>query len=379
MPVFRDKDHYEQLLDRYMAGTASGEEVAELFAYIKETPEQDLFRQKILLVYEQATLSEEAAHVRWDEMFAKITGQQAPQRRSRLRALYWPAAAALVALLAGVYFLLQQRSAPPPLTDVLPAKAGTMLTLADGSMVMLDSVDNGLITAQGAAHVSFKDSGLVYDASGIPATGSTAYNTINTPRGRQFHLMLADGTEVWLNSASSVRYPVTFAGNSRTVEITGEAYFKVKHDAYKPFYVKVNGVVIEDLGTEFNVNGYTDEGNIKTTLLEGAVKIEHTVLKPGQQATVAQGKPGVQVSDVDTELSVAWKNGYFSFREATLEEVMRQLARWYDVEIEYQGGVANRRFGGKISRASTIEQAIQILKESDIHVEMKGKTITVLP
>jgi len=214
------------------------------------------------------------------------------------------------------------------------------------------------------------------------SANSLVYNTATTPRGGQYQFILSDGTKVWLNSASSIKYPVQFIGNERKVELTGEAYFEVVHNAKMPFRVVSNGQTVEDLGTHFNINAYNDENVIKTTLLEGSVKVSsaagNNTIKPGQQAVLNNGNISV-INDADLDAAVAWKNGFFYFDDNNIQEVMRQLARWYDVDIKCEGELPSRQFSGEISRNVKASQILDILSFKKIHYKIDGKSIVITP
>lgn len=267
-------------------------------------------------------------------------------------------------------------------TDIAPGGDKATLTLADGSVIVLDSTANGQIASQhGVVIVKKRNGELKYESAKAPV--AIAYNTMRTPRGGQYQLSLPDGTKVWLNAASSITYPVAFTGKERAVTITGEAYFEVTHNAAMPFRVVANEVKVEVLGTSFNISAYDDEAVTSTTLLKGSVKIGHTgqqaLLQPGQQAQ-ANATRGLQiVSNVNTEAVTAWKNGYFSFQHSDLPAIMRQLSRWYDVSVEYHGEVPKGKFGGDIGRNTNLSQVLTILEESNIHFRIEGKKIIVNP
>ncbi|MGV3509862.1 MAG: FecR family protein, partial [Sphingobacteriaceae bacterium] len=208
------------------------------------------------------------------------------------------------------------------------------------------------------------------------------YNTLSIPRGGQYKVVLPDGTQVWLNAASSLKYPTAFNGNERVVQLEGEAYFEVAKNAAQPFRVEVKDVKVTVLGTHFNINGYTDEAHIKTTLLEGSVKISkgpvQQLLHPGEQAITGKSST-IEVVKANSDEVLAWKNGYFNFHRSNLQEVMRQLSRWYDVDIKYEGKVPDREFGGEISRNSKASEVLKILELSDVHFRIEGEHIIVMP
>ena len=214
-------------------------------------------------------------------------------------------------------------------------------------------------------------------ASGV--AGPLSQNILTTERGKQAQLLLPDGTRVWLNAASSLSYPAAFNSRERTVTLTGEGYFEVVHNDKMPFRVKVGSREIEDLGTHFNVHAYASEPGFKTTLLEGSVRIGPVVLQPGEQASV-DDKGGVKVlKGADLEQAVAWKNGMFQFDHADLKVVMGELSRWYGVDVRFEGNAASRQFGGKISRLSSLQEALQVLELSKVHFRIEKKIIVVLP
>ncbi|MRG44847.1 DUF4974 domain-containing protein [Chitinophaga sp. SYP-B3965] len=300
-------------------------------------------------------------------------------RVRRINYRRWVAAAAvLMALATGFYFWSQRYLRQiPELAGITPGSTKAILTLADGSTVALDSAGNQVIR-QGSTAIRQQGGQLEYDVQG--ASKTEHFNTLVTPRGGQFRVTLPDGSKVWLNAASSLRYPTAFINNTRTVEITGEAYFEVTQDAQKPFKVKVNNQTeILVLGTEFNVNAYTDEPTINTTLLEGAVRINTQTLTPGQQAQVNTDGAIKLINDVDVSETVAWKNGIFSFNNADVRTVMRQMGRWYNIEINYEQAVYTAKFKGKIDRTLDLTDALEVLKKAGVNFKMEGRTLTVMP
>jgi ferric-dicitrate binding protein FerR (iron transport regulator) len=291
-----------------------------------------------------------------------------------LRRWGWVAACGLVLLAAGIYFQGRDQERHIPVsskTDVAPGGNKAILTLADGSVVTLDSAGHRTIM-QGLRQTGGR---LQYDARGNDNAG-ISYNTLATPRGGQFQVELPDGTVVWLNAASSLRYPTAFTGKERRVEVTGEAYFEVAKNAELPFRVNVDDrAEIEVLGTRFNVNAYKNEKHLKATLLQGSVRVNRVVLKPGQQALLAEN---IQVvNDPDLDKVMAWKNGVFNFEDASLEEVMRQLERWYDIQVVYENGIPNIRFGGKMSRNKTLGQLLRNLQDVGVHFRIEGEKLIV--
>jgi Fe2+-dicitrate sensor, membrane component len=302
------------------------------------------------------------------------------------------AVAIMVLMLAGAWWLT--RNNPPAntiaITDqkpapVVPGKTGAVLMLDDGSQIVLDSMGNGVVATQQGTLIQLKDGQLAYDKTGIDEE-MLAYNTLVTPKGREFKLVLPDGTAAWLNSGSSIRYPVRFHAKERLVYITGEVYFEVAHVKNSPFLVKVNisageAGTVEVLGTQFNINAY--ENVYRTTLLEGRVKVSsgtnrELYLQPNQQAIASPNQLIIDHSP-NIDKVMAWRRGFFNFDNAGLEEVMQQLARWYDIEVEYQSGIPDITFAGALSRGMTWSGVLRALEESKVHFKTAGRKIIILP
>jgi transmembrane sensor len=304
-----------------------------------------------------------------------------PARTARL----WPriaaAAAILVFMSIGGYFLLHkitnQQITQNQQQDLKPGGNKAILTLAGGRKIMLTNAPNGTIATQGSALVTKTDSGkLIY--SNNSATGAIAMNTMETPRGGTYYVELADGTKVWLNAASKLVYPSAFSGADREVTLTGEAVFAVKPNKAMPFHVKAEGHTFRDIGTEFNINTYADEPDIKATLLEGSMSADNTILKPGQQADITGAKIKV-INNVDTDEVTAWKDGYFQFNEENLESVMRKVSRWYDVDIEFQDArLKTQLFTWRVSRYKTIAPLLRKLELTGAaHFTIENKKIII--
>jgi ferric-dicitrate binding protein FerR (iron transport regulator) len=246
--------------------------------------------------------------------------------------------------------------------------------------VVLDSLHNGALPDQGGAKVLKTGEGrLVYQPE--KAAAKTVYNTIVIPSGGEYQVVLPDGTRVWVNAVSTLKFPTAFTGSTRRVELTGEAYFEVAPDSRRPFEVHSGSQTVRVLGTRFNVMAYDDEAVVRTTLLEGSVRVSSTsaqvVLHPGQQASLASASGDIHVSRVNVEAAVAWKNGLFRFDETDLKTIMRQISRWYDVEVEYSGPVTDRKFTGTMSRNVTLDHVLKVLALSDVHFKVEGRKITV--
>lgn len=267
-------------------------------------------------------------------------------------------------------------------SDIVPGSNRAVLILADGRQIVLDSSGNGVLSQQGGAIITKQDDRLLY-SPGNSNNNEAEINILSTPIGGQYKITLPDGSRVWLNAASSLKYPTFFKGNERKVEITGEVYFEINRDINKPFIVRTNKMEVEVLGTHFNINSYNDEEDVKTTLLEGSVKVKSgaasNLLKPGQQAQLSvPGKIKI-VNDVDLTETVAWKEGNFQFENAEIKYVMRQLARWYNIEVEYQGNI-DKHFGGIISRNANLSKVLDMLeKTGEIKFIVEGKKVLVKP
>ncbi len=314
----------------------------------------------------------------------------------RRGAIWRAAAAVLVGCLTVALFVLIDRenkvfpdphevaAATPVPVNMIPGGEKALLTLSNGETIVLDSTSEGLVTQQGVVEVvKLSDGQISYRINGSHSEPeSLRYNTMSTPRGGQYCVTLADGTKVWLNAASSVTYPALFSGKERKVSITGEVYFEVAENKQKPFHVEVNGMEVVVLGTHFNVNAYENELTVKTTLLEGSVQVvtESAVqqLKPGEQARLEKNGSLKVVNNINVEESVAWKNGFFSFADADIQTVMRQLERWFDIEVRYQGNAPSRRFQGEIGRDLTLDQILKILDKMNVHFKMEGRTLVVI-
>ena len=325
------------------------------------------------------------------ELLTAIHAAMDNEPKVRVMPLKWIwAAAAAVLLLAVSIIVLQTNTATratkrtEQLADLPPGKSGAILTLTNGEKLVLDSLGNGIIARDGGSETVLHDGKLIYN---VRSAGSQeiGYNEMTTPKGRNFRIELPDGTLVWLNAASSIRYPTAFTGDKREVTIKGEAYFEVMKNPNMPFVVQVdNRADIEVLGTHFNINAYSDESAIKTTLLEGKVKVtsvtgdrRSATLSPGQQSLLTAS--AMQLLQPDLEQVMAWKNGLFNFEGATLNEVMKQLERWYDIEVVYEKGIPDIAFGGEMTKNISLAGLLLVLEKSDIHFRIEGRKLVVLP
>ena len=390
-----DKDRLTILTLKFINDELTLEEQMELEAWLEASPvNRQRFQQRVdpqnmlkaMAIRETASEGKEAAKARmnWEASVQQNRPDAIVLQRRRWGRISI-AAAVVMMVLAGSVFLLFRRTRQEGkaelarvVADLPPGGNKAILTLANGSTIALDEVQKGVIARQGhSAIVKTAGGQLLYEKEDTVA--AIGYNVITTPRGGQYQVQLPDGTKVWLNAGSSVRFPTAFTGGRRVVEMSGEAYFEVVRSVRQPFIVKAGKEEIEDLGTHFNVNAYDDEPAIKTTLLDGSVEIEGQILHPGQQANIDKNGQLRLIDHADTEEAVAWKNGLFEFNGADITTVMRAISRWYDIEINYEAQKDSHRFTGQISREARASEALQILATSGYHFEIKGKVVTVLP
>lgn len=394
------------LFRKYLDNRCSPEEVDQLMALLKEDEYKQYACELIELQaggpMDDRRPADSAVRERLELRLQAILGTGMPAvpvrqipffRRHRWRIA---AAAAIILLLGAGAYKWSGRSPEAPIAranpsggqlknDVAPGGNKAVLTLANGSAIILDSAHAGMLAQQGNTTVIKQGNGRLAYNTTQEKPEEMLYNMLATPRGGQYQLVLPDGSKVWLNAASSIRFPTAFAGNERKVEVTGEAYFEVTKNAAMPFRVKTdNGAVVEVLGTHFNVNAYNDEPATRITLIEGSVKVSgktgDTVIKPGQQARLTAQSSVLKVADdADIEEVMAWKNGAFQFNGADIQAVMRQISRWYDVDVDYKGNIS-LHFAGTMSRNVNISQVLEILeKAGGIKTVVAGRKITVMP
>jgi transmembrane sensor len=384
----------QKLLEKYKAGSCSEKEKAIVESwYLKlqtdgQNPSPVVIEKTKDEVWDALTVNKEkvALQTRRFMPLRKIAG--------------WAAILLMIASI-GLYFnrpsIEKKVAANKQANDVAPGGNKAFLTLADGRKISLTDAANGeLVKQEGLSINKTADGQLVYNvaiATHEEAAGAKSFNTIETPKGGKYQINLPDGTRVWLNAASSLRYPIQFKGKTRTVELVGEGYFevaKIKDNGDKriPFIVKSRGQEVEVLGTHFNINSYLDEADVKTTLIEGAVKVTNdgqqaseirngVILKPGQQSQLTENS--LNVKDVDLEAVLAWKDGDFLFEGEDLKSIMRKVSRWYDVDVTYKGEFDNLKFGGLISRSKNISSVLGIMESTGrIHFIIEGKRVIVL-
>jgi ferric-dicitrate binding protein FerR (iron transport regulator) len=394
----------EYLLNRYVNKTCTSEEKEMLMELLRQSGHDAALQQQIGRMIEEKEgtrdLSEETAASILQAIFQAEARQVVPVKKpSGIR--WWRVAAAAAVIGIGYFLFLPGSKKELPRTenavqrfknDVPPGGNKAILILSNGSSIVLDSAGNGILAQQGNSKVVKLNNGqLAYHLSNGPAAGAaeTAYNTLSTPRGGQYKLMLPDGTLVWLDAASSIRYPVTFAGDERKVEISGQAYFEVASSLSSatgkkiPFTVSVNGMDVRVLGTHFNINAYDDEATLKTTLLEGAVKVTRgdavQLLAPGQQAQLYKNGELQLVKNADLEEVMAWKDGLFRFHDVDINSIMRQVARWYNVDVDYKGPIPAYPFKADIQRDVPVSELLKLLELTNlIHFQVDGRKITVM-
>ncbi|HEY9195483.1 MAG TPA: FecR domain-containing protein [Mucilaginibacter sp.] len=394
-----EKELLINLINKYLSNQATPEEEARLLNYYDTLQKNKLQWDELEMGNEN-----EIKSALYSKVLSDIKNRESGSKRIIFLRRWFVAASVTMLMIASAsfivylkynksYFLAGNNVHPVNKGIIAPGGNKALLTLADGSKITLDDAASGELARQSGTKVSKAANGrLVYTAgdksskSNADGFAQPAYNTIETPKGGQYQVDLPDGTRVWLNAGTSLRYPTNFVGAVRSVELTGEAYFEVAKNAHKPFKVISNNQVVEVLGTHFNISAYTDETSAKTTLLAGSVKVSSTraskskLLKPGQQSDISYVNSSFSIQAVNTEEVVAWKNGYFLFNDEDLKSIMSRFARWYNVEVEYQGNVDNLRFGGMVSRSKDLAQALKIIEQTgNLKTRIEGRRVIIMP
>jgi ferric-dicitrate binding protein FerR (iron transport regulator) len=398
-PNLMQQQEIDHLIEKYLNGTATVQEEEKLLEWYR--------RQNQRTVEWIADILDEEDIVK-KRVLAKLTAQIGGKDTAahRRRKLYGFAAAASAAIIVSfsLYFWYKPSEALPLSkvknerfkNDIPHGSNKATLTLANGAKIILDHAENGVLAEQfGIRARKTREGQVVFDLSTRQSSSvdrqTKAYNTITTPRGGEYQVILPDGSKVWLNAASSLRFPAFFADKERIVELNGEAYFEVvklsstsaKNGKNIPFRVRSGIHVVDVLGTHFNIKAYSDEAAVTTTLIEGSVKVskstapESTLLKPGQQAKVGSS---IQVSSVDPTEAIAWKDGYFNFSRENIESIMRSISRWYNVDVKYEKNVTREEFVGSVSRYKNVSEVLDMLQLTGaVHFKMEGRRITVMP
>lgn len=385
---------FTQLLDKYLTHTITAEEQQLFFELVQSRK----YVQELETVIDHA-LGDAAFDVAEDPLLRdRLFDQILQQRETPVRRipLYrrWGWAAAILVLLGGsIYFftttgknenknIVQDQNNN---REILPGTNRAQLTLSDGTVITLDSAANGAIAQQGNSSVIKLANGeLRYETNGL-AQNKVMMNTMATPKGGQYQLTLPDGSKIWLNAASSITYPAVFAGNERAIKVTGEIYIEVAKDARKPFLVDADGrSTVQVLGTSFNINAYADEQNIKTTLIDGSIKVraahsgsnpQGVTLKPGQQAVITGNSDLIRLQAASIDHVIAWKNGFINFESGSFQEVMRQIERWYDIDVKFEGNRPPVNIEGRMDRGVKLSDLMTLLNNFGIHTKLEGRTL----
>jgi len=364
----------KKLLDKYLSGTCSPEEKALVEQWYLQLP------------YEKPTPGHDLIEEGKEQVWKRLSPLIRPRTVPFLKAA-GIAAGILMCLSVGIYFFARDQKisslvSGKPLHDIKPGADIAILTLADGRKVNLDDAAQGEIAVQNGIIIRKRKDGQIEYVLTDSASANPGINIISTPRGGKYQVSLPDGTRVWINAASSLKYPYAFAKNERSVELEGEAYFEVAKDKNRPFRVMTSRQTVEVLGTHFNINSYSDEAYIKTTLVEGRVKVKSAsqsiALLPGEQSQLVRDNNRISISkQVDLERETAWKNDLFSFDNDDLQTVMRQISRWYDVDIIYKGRITKETYTGEIPRNSRLSEVLRLLELNNVHADINGKVLTI--
>jgi transmembrane sensor len=387
------REQFNELLDKYLAGEASIEE-----------------EQRLLNFYESFRNSSVTDNLKdenklGDKMLNKLmqTVEDVEIHQMPRKILTWKtisiAAAIMIAATTAIQLYISQPAVEEQQfteingkNDIAPGHNKAILTLADGSTISLDDAANGLLASQGNTAITKTEDGQIVYQKNIEGKklqdNHLASNTIQTPKGGKYKVTLPDGSKVWLNSATTLSYPAAFNGTERKVKLKGEAYFEIAHNKKVPFRIESNNQVVEVLGTHFNINSYEDEDYVKTTLLQGSVKImlnsskmeapKSELLKPGEQSLTNSTQSNIRIESTDTEKAIAWKNGYFKFKDTPITEIMREIERWYDVELVYEGKIPTDEFTGYVSNSVKISKVLKIMEQSGgVKFTVKGKRVKI--
>jgi hypothetical protein len=392
-------DRLRHLLHAYMENNISEAEFDELVLLIPKTGEDEALDAAIDQAWnelDQHIIIGVNSERIYDQILAdpRLSSNKAISKKYGIRHI-WPVIAGAAALICmGIFLYIQQRQNDKNISDLTIVQSTkrspsialgskrALLTLSNGEQIMLDSISEKMLSQQLGTPVKKSQGRLFYinDATDEADMNPPQRNTISTPLGSEFELLLPDGTKVWLNAGSSITYPTRFSGTYRAIKLLGEAYFDVAKNKDQPFVVDANGTQIKVLGTQFNVHAYQNEETVKTTLVAGAILVKSKKLNPGQQAITFPASEKVTISTVDLQEATAWRQGYFYFADEKLPTVMNTLARWYDIEVSYSGDLHNKTFGGTISRYEDVNKLLKAIElTGSVHFQINGRRVMVSP
>ncbi|MEO6290980.1 MAG: FecR domain-containing protein [Ginsengibacter sp.] len=387
----------EYLFNSYIKNNYTPEQAQELMSSLAKAENKEAVKKLIDAVIEntrpEKQMTNEAAASILQNILSSEKGKVAQIKKRNIGFRYWRRAAAVIILFLGgasAYLIFNKKEVKKVQAvvstkkdaHIRPGGNRAILTMSDGRTIILDSIQNGTVIQKGGVKISKQGGLLIYKVPTFTEQERNGtYNTLSTPRGGQYQVILPDGSKVWLNAASSLHFPTVFSGSRRSVELIGEAYFEVAKNKAMPFTVKVGAMQVSVLGTHFNINAYPDEDNIKTSLLEGSVKITKGktsgTLRAGQQARMGNEKDRLEITKPNMNEVMAWKNGLFQFEGADIITIMRQIGRWYNVEIAYAGKIPMRQFQGKISRNVPLQYVLRILELNNVKFTVVGNQIIV--
>ncbi len=400
----------KRLLQEYFDCTIADTDSIELLDYLSTAdPDEidDTISEEMLILNNGPVFSGSAKRyvlqrIKSDPRFATEVSKSDDEESKTIKLFptLWlkMAAAVLLSCIVTGFYLLNHRTNGITTTNfvksklwapIVPGSNKATLTLSNGKVIALDIANNGLIANTGKTNIFKSNKGqLSYKQllAGSPLKAENtepAYNTLTTPKGGEFQVSLPDGTKVWLNSASSLKYPTEFVGNERHVSLTGEAYFEVTKNKDKPFFVNIEKNEVKVLGTHFNIAAYIDDSDVTTTLLEGSVQVKNSnnlsLIKPGEQAVVNNGTDRIRVRPAVIDKVMAWKNGYFIFDDEDVSSIMKKISRWYDVEVEYHGNFSNTKIGGTFYRTKSINELLSHMEQvGKIHFKITGRRVIVM-
>lgn len=399
------QQHHKELFQRYLNNRCTKEEVDQLIIFFQAADETKLRGFISAALLDDSTLENDTSDYQpklsliYQQLSAQIIAEGSTQANPRKYLWLRIAAIILVFVSVGSYFFLYKSEPTTQLVQqqidhIVPGRNQATLTLANGKKITLTKGLSGTLAQEGNTLIQVNGkNAIAYTSNNVNSNAPVEYNTLSTAKGEEspYPLVLADGTKIWLNALSSITFPTAFKGKERIVKVTGEVYFEVVHNDALPFKVLTKGQIIEDIGTHFNVNAYDDEPAIKTTLLEGSVKVSlanassikekaGVKLIPGQQAIINTASNNLSVKNVDLDDAVAWRNGMFFFNDTDIKTIMRQLARWYNVEVSFKGNISTERlFSGEISKDARLSEVLKALKMNKINFKIEGEKVTVYP